>query len=291
VGGSFQTFANAMALIMQDNYENLDIAAEGTGGSGANLRGVNSGDFEYGIVYAGDAFLGQQGLLPEDDTEYTNVRPMAPLYGAVAHLVVAADSGIESVEDLVGQRVALGNAGSGAALSAERYFGHMGMLDQMQVEFLGYSQSAEALSNGQLDAFWLLTAMPNAAINQAAANIDIRLLDVYGPGEEAGFFEEYPFYTQRDIPAETYPGQDEAVATFQDTAMFVASSDVSEDLVYNALIAVYSDEGLERMRQAHAAASEMSREAGVAGLSVTIHPGAARFWEEVGVEVPEDIAP
>jgi hypothetical protein len=204
---------------------------------------------------------------------------------------VAADSGIESVEDLVGQRVALGNAGSGAALSAERYFGHMGMLDQMQVEFLGYSQSAEALSNGQLDAFWLLTAMPNAAINQAAANIDIRLLDVYGPGEEAGFFEEYPFYTQRDIPAETYPGQDEAVATFQDTAMFVANGDVSEDLVYNALIAVYSDEGLERMRQAHAAASEMSREAGVAGLSVTIHPGAARFWEEVGVEVPEDIAP
>jgi hypothetical protein len=291
VGGAFQTFANAMAIIMQDNYENLDIAAEGTGGSGANLRGVNAGDFQYGIVYAGDAFLGQQGELPEDNTEYTNVRPMAPLYGAVAHLVVAADSGIESVDDLVGQRVALGNAGSGAALSAERYFSHMGLIDQMQVEFLGYSQSAEALSNGQLDAFWLLTAMPNAAINQAAANIDIRLLNVYGPGEEAGFFEEYPFYTQRDIPAGTYPGQDEAVPTFQDTAMFVANGDVPEDLVYNALIAVYSDEGLDQMRQAHAAASEMSREAGVAGISVTLHPGAYRFWQEVGVEVPESIAP
>jgi hypothetical protein len=73
--------------------------------------------------------------------------------------------------------------------------------------------------------------------------------------------------------------------------MFVTNGNVSEDLVYNALIAVYSDEGLERMRQAHAAASEMSREAGVSGIPVTIHPGAARFWEEVGVEVPDDIAP
>jgi hypothetical protein len=79
VGGAFQTFANAMSLILQEEYGYLDIAAEGTGGSGANLRGVNANDYQYGIVYAGDAFLGERGLLPEDDTEYTNVRPAASL--------------------------------------------------------------------------------------------------------------------------------------------------------------------------------------------------------------------
>jgi hypothetical protein len=291
VGGSFQTFANAMALIMQDEYENLDIAAEGTGGSGANLRGVNAGDFEYGIVYAGDAFLGQRGMLPEDDTEYTSVYPAAPLYGAVVHLVVSEESGIESIDDLPGKRIALGNAGSGAALSAERYFTHLELIDQMEVEFLGYSQAAQAMGDGQLDGFWILTAVPNASVTEATTYTDINMIDVYNPGVEAGFFDEFPFYTERVIPGGTYPGVEEDLPSFQDTAMLVAHEEVPADLVYNALISIFSEEGLDDMRQAHPAAQEMARENGVQGIPVTVHPGAARFWEELGAEVPEDIAP
>jgi hypothetical protein len=291
VGGAFQTFANAMALILQEEYDYLDIAAEGTGGSGANLRGVNANDYQYGIVYAGDAFLGEQGLLPEDDTEYTNVRPAAPLYGAVAHLVVAADSGIESVDDLPGMRIALGNAGSGAALSAERYFSTLGLIEEMETEFLGYSQAAQAMGDGQLDGFWILTAMPNASVTEASTFTDIRLIDVYNPGVEGGFFEEFPFYTQRDIPGGTYPGNEEAIPTFQDTAMLSSNGEVSDDLVYNSLVAIFSEEGLEDMRTAHPAANEMSLDNGVSGISVDLHPGAYQFWQDVGVEVPEDIAP
>lgn len=291
VGGAFQTFANAMALIMQDQYEYLDIAAEGTGGSGENLRSVNAGDLEYGIVYAGDAFLGQSGQLPEDPTQYTSIRPMAPLYGAVAHLVVSVDSGIDSVEDLPGKRIALGNAGSGAALSAERYFTHMGLLDQMQIEFLGYSQAAQAMGDGQLDGFWILTAVPNASVTEASTFTEIKLLDIYNPGVAAGFFDAFPFYTQRAIPGGTYPGNDADIPSFQDTAMFVTHQDVPDDVVYNALVAVFSDEGLEQMRTAHPAAGEMSRDTGVSGIPVTIHPGAHRYWEELGAEVPDTIKP
>ncbi|MEZ4716030.1 MAG: TAXI family TRAP transporter solute-binding subunit [Caldilineaceae bacterium] len=97
VGGAFQTFANAMSLIMADADPNLDIAAEGTGGSGANLRGVNAGDVQYGISYAGDVYLGAQGQLPEDENMYTDVRPIAALYGGVVHLVVSEASGIEKM--------------------------------------------------------------------------------------------------------------------------------------------------------------------------------------------------
>ncbi len=291
VGGAFQTFANAMALIMQEQYEYLDIAAEGTGGSAANLRGVNEGDFAYGIVYAGDVFLGQEGALPEDATQYTNVRPMAPLYGGVVQLVVTADSGIETVDDLAGARIALGNAGSGAALAAERYFAHMGLLDQMQIEFLGYTQAAQAMGDGQLDGFWILAALPNSSVTEASTYTDIKLIDVYTPGAEAGFFDEYPFYTQRDIPGGMYPGNDEAISAFQDAALLVANQDVSADLVYNTMIALYSDEGLEEMRVAHPAASEMSRENGVTGIPTTLHPGAARYWEAIGVTIPEEIMP
>ncbi|NJK82043.1 MAG: TAXI family TRAP transporter solute-binding subunit [Chloroflexaceae bacterium] len=291
VGGAFQTFANAMALIMQDNYEYLDIAAEGTGGSGANLRGVNEGDFQYGIVYSGDAFLGLQGALPEDPAIYDQVRPISALYGGVAHLVVTVNSGIESVADLPGKRIALGNAGSGAALSAERYFSSLGILDQVQIEFLGYSQAAQAMGDGQLDGFWVLAAFPNASVTEASTFADIRLIDLYNPGVEGGFFEDYPFYTQRVLLGGVYPSIEEDVMSFQDTAMLVTNADVPEELVFNALAAIYSDEGLAAMREAHPAAEEMNREGGLLGISTPIHPGAMRYWQEVGIEISENIMP
>jgi hypothetical protein len=114
---------------------------------------------------------------------------------------------------------------------------------------------------------------------------------VYNPGVEGGFFEEFPFYTQRDIPGGTYPGNEEAIPTFQDTAMLSSNGEVSDDLVYNSLVAIFSEEGLEDMRTAHPAANEMSLDNGVSGISVDLHPGAYQFWQDVGVEVPEDIAP
>ncbi len=291
VGGAFQVFANAMALIMQDTYDYLDIAAEGTGGSGENLRGVNANEFQYGIVYSGDVALGREGALPEDPTKYTNVAPVAALYGGVIHLVVSKASGIETVADLPGKRIALGNAGSGAALSAERYFSAMGMLDQINVEYLGYSQAAQAMGDGQLDGFWILAAFPNSSVTEATTFTEIRLIDVYTPGVEAGVFEQYPFYTPRTLTGGAYPGVDQDVQSFQDTALLVSNNDVEADLVYDAVKSIFSDEGLKRMREAHPAAAEMSREGGITGISVPLHPGAVQYWQEVGTTIPPELVP
>ncbi len=291
VGGAFQTFANAMALIIADADPNLEVAAEGTGGSAENLRGVDANDFQYGIVYAADMYLGREGQLPEDPNRYTNVKPVASLYGGVIHLVVSQASGIQSVADLPGKRIALGNAGSGAALSAERYFRHLGLIDQMQIEYLGYSQAAAAMGDGQLDGFWILAAFPNASVTEATTFTPIRLIDVYNPGVEAGFFEAFPFYSERTLLGGAYPGVDEDVPSFQDTAILVSNGDVPEEMVYNAVKAIFSEDGLRRMREAHPAAAEMTLEDGVKGIPIPLHPGAYRFWQEVGTEVPETIQP
>lgn len=289
VGGVFQVYADVLALAINDALPNVDITAEGTGGSAENLRSVNAGDRQFGIVYSGDVALGSQGVLPEDPTVYENVMPVAPLYGGVAHLVVTAQSGINSVADLPGKRIALGNAGSGAALSAERYFNALGIYDQVQIEFLGYSQAAAAMGDGQLDGFWVLAGFPNASVTEASTFTEIKLIDIYTPGVEGGFFEEYPFYSQRNLTGGAYPGNDEDVASFQDTALWVANRDVPEEVVYNALRAIYLDGGLERLREAHPSAEEMSLEAGVAGIANQLHPGAVRFWEEQGVTIPDEL--
>lgn len=291
VGGAFQTFANALSLIMADADPNLDIAAEGTGGSAANLRGVNADDFQYGIVYAADMSLGREGLLPEDETVYDELRTVAKLYGGVIHLVVSEDSGIETVDDLPGKRIALGNAGSGAALSAERYFRHLGLYDQMEVEFLGYSQAAAAMGDGQLDGFWVLAAFPNASVTEASTLTSIRLIDVYNPGVEAGFFDEFPFYTERPLLGGAYDGVDEDVPSFQDTAIWSVNANVPEELVYNAVKAVFAEGGLSSMVQAHPAAGEMIPEEGAQNIPIPLHPGAQRYWEEIGTEIPDAALP
>lgn len=287
VGGVFQVYADVLSLIVAGADPNLELTAEGTGGSAENLRSVNSGDFQFGIVYSGDVALGARGELPNDTTKYTNVLPVAPLYGGVIHLVVSKNSGIETVDDLPGKRIALGNAGSGAALSAERYFTHMGLIDQVKVEYLGYSQAAAAMGDGQLDGFWILAGFPNASVTEATTYTDIRLIDVYNPGVAKGFFEAYPFYSARVLTGGAYTGVDADVPSFQDTALWVANADVPEEVVYNALKAVFADAGLERLREAHPSAQEVQLEKGIEGIANRLHPGAVRFWEEQGVSIPD----
>ncbi|MFN3374400.1 MAG: TAXI family TRAP transporter solute-binding subunit [Chloroflexus sp.] len=289
VGGVFQVYADVLSLIIKEKVPGVDITAEGTGGSAENLRSVNAGDRQFGIVYSGDVALGALGQLPDDTTVYDKVMPVAPLYGGVAHLVVSEKSGINSVEDLVGKRIALGNAGSGAALSAERYFKALGLFDKIKIEYLGYSQAAAAMADGQLDGFWVLAGFPNASVREAAAATKIKLIDIYTPAEAAGFFDQYPFYSKRALTGGAYDGVPDDVLSFQDTALWVANASVPEEIVYQALKAVYLEGGLDRLREAHPSAKEMGLEVGITGIANKLHPGAVKFWTEQGVQIPDEL--
>ncbi|NCC25982.1 MAG: TAXI family TRAP transporter solute-binding subunit [Deltaproteobacteria bacterium] len=290
-GGTFNYFANGIAIYLGKNLADVEISSEGSGGSGENLRRLNQAQIDFGIVYSGDAYLGRQGKLPNDATKYDKVRTMGYLYGAPAQLVVRADAGIKSAKDLAGKRVAVGNAGSGAALAAERFFRHMGLWDSISPQFLGYSPAASAFKDRKIDAFWVLVGYPNASIIEAATQDNITLVNLHKDAEESGFYKEYPFYAKVEIPAETYRGQNEAVTTFQDSTFWMTNDKVDENIVYESLKAIYSPEGLKNMVTAHSAAREMSISTGLTGASVPLHPGAYKFWTEQGLTVPEDLKP
>jgi len=185
----------------------------------------------------------------------------------------------------------VGNAGSGASLAAERFFRHMELWDEINPQFLGYSPAASAFKDRKIDAFWVLVGYPNASIIEAATQDDIALVNLNKDAEESGFYEEYPFYSQVVIPAETYRGQDEPVSTFQDSTFWMANADLDEDIVYESLKLIYAPEGLKHMVTAHSAARNMSIENGLVGASVPLHPGAYKFWTEHGLNVPESLRP
>ena len=173
-GGTFNYFANGISLYVPKVYKDIKMSAEGSGGSVENVRRVHNGDFDFGISYAVDLGLGAIGKLPKDTNKYDKVRCLGYLYGAPAQLVVKADSEFKSAKDLAGKKVAVGNAGSGAATSAERFFRHIGVWDNFSPQFLGYSAAASAFKDGKIDAFWVLVGYPNASVIEAATQTKIR---------------------------------------------------------------------------------------------------------------------
>ena len=282
-GGTFQYFSNGIASRLSKNLPDVEVSNMASAGSLENLRRVNSGDADFGIVYSGDVYLARTGKLTQDTKEYKNVLAMSYLYGAPAHMVVLADSGINSVADLVGKRIAVGGAGSGAATAAQRYFTSLGLWDKMRIEYIGYSEAASAMGDKLIDGFWVFAGYPMAAVIQAAASNPVKLLPLAEAGEKAGFFDDYPFYGRLTIPKGTYTGVDYDVPSFQDSALWIAGKHVKDATVSSALGDIYSKEGLAYMVKVKSTAKEMSVASGLTGIVTPVHPGAAKFWAESGL--------
>ena len=289
-GGTFNTFANAMAVYIPKAEKNIKMSAVGSGGSVENVKRVSKGESQFGLCYAVDAALGWKGKLPRDGKKYDGLRAMGFLYGAPVQLVVRADSPLQSAKDLVGKRVAIGNAGSGAAASAERFFRHIDVWDVFKPTFLGYSAAASAFKDGKIDAFWVLVGYPNRSIIEASVQVDIRLIDVGKDAEQSGFFDKFS-YLPTIIPAGTYGKSTPACSTFQDATILSCHQDVPEDIVYRVMKALWSPEGSAAMVAAKKTFKAMTVDNAFVGASVELHPGAVKFWEEQGQTIPEILAP
>jgi TRAP transporter TAXI family solute receptor len=282
-GGTFQYFSNAISSRLSKNIPDVEVSNMASAGSVENLRRVNSGDADFGIVYAGDLFLAANGKLTNDPKTYTNVYSMAYLYGAPAHLVVLADSGINTVKDLTGKRIGVGPAGSGAAASAQRYFTSVGLWDKMKVEYIGYSEAASAIGDKKLDAMWVFAGYPNSSIIQAAASNKIKILSLVETAKASDFFKDNPYYAELIIPAGTYSGVDYDVQSVQDSAIWVVGKHIKDDIAYAAVKDTFSDEGLAYMVSVTKAAKSMQVKDGIYGIVTPVHPGAAKFWIEKGL--------
>ncbi|MBW2041589.1 MAG: TAXI family TRAP transporter solute-binding subunit [Deltaproteobacteria bacterium] len=289
-GGTFNTFTNAMAVYVPKVNPNIKATSVGSGGSVENVKRVHSRESDFGLCYAVDSDLGFKGQLPQDSQKYNNIRSMGYLYGAPAQLVVRTDAGIKSAVDLKGKRVALGNAGSGAAASAERFFRHIGLWDNFNPSFLGYSAAASNFQDGKIDAFWVLVGYPNRSVIEAAVQVKIALVDVGVDAEKTGFYKAYA-YSPTVIPAGTYGKGMPECKTFQDSTILTVNKDVPEDLVYTIMKTLWSKEGMQAMVTAKKTFKEMTLENAFKGASVPLHPGAVKFWKEQGKTIPDHLMP
>ncbi|RLA31015.1 MAG: C4-dicarboxylate ABC transporter substrate-binding protein [Gammaproteobacteria bacterium] len=283
-GGTFQVVANAMQVYKPIKQSpDFKVRAQSSAGSVENLRKVNSGKAQMGVVYSGHVYLGRNGQMKNDPKKYEDVMAVAWLYGAPAQLVVRQGSGIKTTADLVGKKVGVGNAGSGAFANCELFFTHLGIWDKIERNAMGYNDAAQAFGNKQLDAFWLFTAFPSGAVIMAAQTNDIELINLGMDAEKSGFFDKYPYFSTITVPAETYRGVADESPSFQDSALWVSNSKVSDDTVYNMLSMIYTDEGLAHMVEQKKTFKNMSLDTGAQGVVTPWHPGAIKFWKEKGM--------
>ncbi|MDM8524253.1 TAXI family TRAP transporter solute-binding subunit [Desulfococcaceae bacterium HSG8] len=280
-GGTFQVVANAIQVYKPvKEIKDFTVKARSSGGSVENLRKVDKGKMQFGVVYSGHVYLGKNGMMKNDPKKYESVLAVAYLYGAPAQLVVRADSGIKSVKDIEGKKIGVGNAGSGAFANCELFFTHMGVWDKIKRNAMGYNDAAAAFGNNQLDAFWLFTAFPSGAVIMAAQTNKIALVNLDADAEGSGFYKKYPYFAKLAVPAKTYKGVDTDTPSFQDSALWVANAKVPDDVVYKLLSVIFTDEGLKHMVGQKKTFKEMSVDKGVKGIVTPMHPGAEKFWKE-----------
>ena len=283
-GGTFQIVASAVQVYPPVKSSNqYRIRAQSSAGSVENLRKINAGKAHFAVVHSGHAYLGGKGLLKNDKKVYDQVMAVSYLYSSPAQLVVKKGSGIKTLSDLKGKKVGVGNAGSGAFANCELFFTHMGLWGAIERNALGYNDAAQAFGNGQLDAFWLFTGFPSGAVMMASQTNEIQLIDLSSPADSSGFYKQYPYFTQTSIPANTYRNVGSATPTFQDSAIWVANKKVSEDIVYDVLSKMYTEEGLEYMRSQKSTFKAMTIDSGLEGIVTPLHPGAKKFWREKGL--------
>ena len=292
-GATFDTVGLSVGDILWRSIDGFNLSLVKSAGSLENLRRIQAGEMDMGVAFAGDVFLSYNGEdVFAEEGPYDNVRVIGFLYSAVSQLVTLEGEGIASVEDLAGKAIAVGVLGSGTQLTSERLFTTLGFYDEIDPVLLAGLDASEELEDQQIQAYHALYGVPSETVLDTSATGEAVILNTYDAAEAAGFFETYPFYSKYVIPAGTFSGVDEDVETFRDAGLWVVSADMDEELVYQMTKEVYDQVGVYFMNElTDGVTSEMGPDTALVGVQTPLHPGAARYWEEIGVTIPEVAQP
>ncbi len=261
----------------------IRCSAESTGGSIYNINTVRAGELEFGVAQSDWQYHAYNGTSKfEDQGKFEKLRAVFSVHPEPFSVLARAGSGIESFEDLKGKRVNVGNAGSGLRATAEVVMAAYGMtMDDFSVasELKG-AEMSQALCDDKIDVMIYAVGHPAAAITEVTNTCDVDFVDVTGPVIDK-LIDDNPFYRTASIPAGMYKGQTEDNLTFGVGATFISSADVSEEVVYVVVKAVFDN--FEDFKKLHPAFANLKEEEMIKdGLSAPLHDGAVKYYKERG---------
>jgi uncharacterized protein len=264
----------------------LVAVAQATPGSIENLRLINNGQIESGFAQADLAGWAYTGVnVFAEAGPLRRLRAIASLFPEAAHLVVPADSPIHSLADLKGKRVSFGEPGSGSAADAAVVLKEAGFRDgDLTRKFLRPGPAAEELKAGEIDAMFLVGGYPVPALRDLAVDGPIRLVPIEGKIVDK-LKKDFGFYSRTEIPAGIYPGIDTVTPSLGFSALWLVNADIDADLVYAITQSLWHPATARLLASLDPVGNRIRKDRALDGLSVPLHPGAARFYRENGMQV------
>lgn len=282
VGGSYNLYAGGLATYLTENVDGIEATARTTRGSVENVRLLDRGELDFG--FANGTVLAQQraGENQFEAAQSDRIRGIAVIDLSPTHFVTLESSDIMTPQDLVGKRVSIGAAGSGGANTAMIVLDALGIGDEVEIQNLGFSESANNLRDGNLEAFSGGSALPMPAVVDLSTTHDIRLLS-FDEAFLAGLQEDEPAMEIARIPAGTYAGVDEEVVTMGNPSAFITHDGMDEEVVYQVTRALIAEDNRQYMRAVYSAWDPAPGAELWQRIGVPLHPGAERAYREAGL--------
>ena len=271
--GTYFPLGGALADILNKNIPGTNASAQSTGASVANVNLLSQGKVEIAFIQNDIAYYAANGTEMFKGKQVAGLQGLATLYPETVQIVTLKKSGIKSVADFKGKRIAVGAAGSGTEANARQIMEAYGI----KYDDLSFGEAASALKDGNVDAAFVTAGHPTAAIQDIATQNDVVLVPVDADKADS-LIKKYPFYTKLVIKAGTYPKQDADVSAVAVKCMLAVTDKMDADTAYAIAKALYGN--LDRMKSAHSAANAISKDTAKDGMSIKLNPGAEKFFNE-----------
>lgn len=263
----------------------MRMTVESTNGSVFNVNAIMSGDLELGIVQSDRQYQAYHGTRNWQDRPQKGLRALFSLHLEPVAIVAASDAGIRSISDLKKKAVNIGNPGSGQRGNALDILSLSGLDWKKDIEAaqLKAAEATGALQGGSIDAFFYTVGHPSESLKKATSGArSAHFVPLAQPMIE-GLVQRYPYYVSTSIPVSYYPGADNSSAprTIGVKGTVCASAELSDRVAYLVVKEVF--ENLEEFKSLHPALSSLSPQEMLTGLSAPVHPGAEKYFREVGL--------
>lgn len=283
-GGGFHTGGTALSTVINENIENMESVVEVTGSSVDNVQLIQAGEANLGLASTEVAWEAYNGEFMFDGQPHDKLRTLFPGWPGVYMFVTLEESGFDSFMDLDGKRFSSGSKGSANEVFSERVFNTFSI--EPNINNLPISDAADALKDGTIDGFAL--AWPASAITELETSHELKILAV-GEDQKQEFLDNNPPYVWLEIPPDTYKAIPDGMEGFGLYNLFIVSDEVSEDIVYDIVKAAY--ENRDTIQHTWPNMADGMDFENVDITTIPYHPGTVKYFEEQGVDIPEELLP
>ncbi len=273
--GPYNIIGTSLSEIYAKTF-GVNSKTQTTGASVENINLLSQGKVDMAFVMSDvvtDAIEGVNNF----SAPVNNIQQIAVLYPNVMQVAAAKNSGINTIEDLKGKRIAVGDQGSGTEVNARTLLQEFGITyDDVKVDYLSFAEAADAMKAGKIDAAFFNSGLPNSSIMELEQGFDLKIVSV-NQDKLKEIMTRKPYFNTFEIPAGTY-GNKEPIPTVAIMNALLVSSDLSEEDGYKLTKALFDN--LESLKNAHQAASAISLTDAQKGMVAPLHPGAKKFYDE-----------